>query len=248
MIRTDFSSDDIIRKYGVYPLLHTHVGKPQFLQFVGDVDGKHILDLGCGNGHFAHEFSQRGADVVAVDSSPTFIAQGKERYPHLDLRVLNAAALEGIPAAAFDTIVMVMVLVNISERKQFEDIFRECKRVLKTGGELIISTVHPLAMRPFKDALREVSFADGAHYFSPESKVMVRFLLSNLDFIDFTDTHWTLEDISRELERNQFVITQMREPRPTEGTENWQYIKDALVTPHYLFIKAQSTARSPRRI
>ncbi len=241
MVTTDYSSEDTVEKYSVYPLLHKLVGKPKFLDFVGDVENKRVLDLGCGTGHIAHELALRGAHVVAVDLSSRFIEQAQASYSNVDFRILSGANLNGLESASFDKVIMVMVLVNVANIKDFAAIFRECARVLKKGGELLMSTAHPLTVRPFKDALRQVEVTEQTHYFDHEMTVRMRFLLSDMQMIEFTDSHWTLEDISMELERNHFVISQLREPRPEnndQSSEYWQYLKDALVTPHYLFIKA----------
>lgn len=44
-----------------------------------DLHGRRILDAGCGTGAFAQEACRRGAEVVAVDLSPTLIELAKER-------------------------------------------------------------------------------------------------------------------------------------------------------------------------
>jgi magnesium-protoporphyrin O-methyltransferase len=44
-----------------------------------DLKGMRILDAGCGTGAFALAAAKRGADVVAVDISPTLIALGRDR-------------------------------------------------------------------------------------------------------------------------------------------------------------------------
>lgn len=46
-----------------------------------DLQGKRILDAGCGTGAFAMEAARRGATVVAVDISPTLIRHAQERLP-----------------------------------------------------------------------------------------------------------------------------------------------------------------------
>jgi magnesium-protoporphyrin O-methyltransferase len=46
-----------------------------------DLRGKRLLDAGCGTGTLAVEAARRGADVVAVDLSPTLIALAGERIP-----------------------------------------------------------------------------------------------------------------------------------------------------------------------
>lgn len=46
-----------------------------------DLRGKRILDAGCGTGALAVEAARRGADVVAVDLSPTLVQLARERLP-----------------------------------------------------------------------------------------------------------------------------------------------------------------------
>ena len=50
-----------------------------------DLRGRRILDAGCGTGAFAVEAARRGADVLAIDLSPTLVNLARERMPH-DLR------------------------------------------------------------------------------------------------------------------------------------------------------------------
>lgn len=46
-----------------------------------DLRGCRVLDAGCGTGAFAVELAKRGADVTAVDVSPTLVRLGQERLP-----------------------------------------------------------------------------------------------------------------------------------------------------------------------
>ncbi len=46
-----------------------------------DLSGRRILDAGCGTGAFAVEAAMRGAEVVAIDLSPTLIELARERIP-----------------------------------------------------------------------------------------------------------------------------------------------------------------------
>ena len=55
-----------------------------------DLHGMRILDAGCGTGALAVEAAARGADVVAIDLSPTLVQLATERLPHdltIDFRV-----------------------------------------------------------------------------------------------------------------------------------------------------------------
>jgi magnesium-protoporphyrin O-methyltransferase len=50
-----------------------------------DLSGRRILDAGCGTGALAVEAARRGAEVVAIDLSPTLVQLARERMP-TDLR------------------------------------------------------------------------------------------------------------------------------------------------------------------
>lgn len=46
-----------------------------------DLRGQRLLDAGCGTGALAIEAARRGAEVVAIDLSPTLVALARERLP-----------------------------------------------------------------------------------------------------------------------------------------------------------------------
>ncbi len=47
-----------------------------------DLAGARVLDAGCGTGALAVEAARRGADVLAIDLSPTLVDLARERQPH----------------------------------------------------------------------------------------------------------------------------------------------------------------------
>ncbi len=46
-----------------------------------DLNGVRVLDAGCGAGQMTQELAQRGADVVAVDISPSLVRIAQDRLP-----------------------------------------------------------------------------------------------------------------------------------------------------------------------
>ncbi|PKO42315.1 MAG: magnesium protoporphyrin IX methyltransferase [Betaproteobacteria bacterium HGW-Betaproteobacteria-3] len=48
-----------------------------------DLRGMRLLDAGCGTGALAVEAAHRGAEVVAIDLSPTLVALARDRTPEL---------------------------------------------------------------------------------------------------------------------------------------------------------------------
>ncbi len=49
------------------------------LELVGRVDGKQVLDVGCGDGVLSFELARRGATVTGLDADPTMIAAARKR-------------------------------------------------------------------------------------------------------------------------------------------------------------------------
>src|SRR5512146_2481011 len=47
-----------------------------------DLRGRRLLDAGCGTGALAVEAARRGAQVIAIDISPTLVQLARERTPH----------------------------------------------------------------------------------------------------------------------------------------------------------------------
>ena len=46
---------------------------------LGDVDGKRVLDAGCGPGHYTEWLIAHGATVLAIDSSPRMVQLARQR-------------------------------------------------------------------------------------------------------------------------------------------------------------------------
>ncbi len=80
-----------------------------------DPKGMRILDAGCGSGALAVEAARRGADVVAIDISPTLVNLAKERSAsepfaeHIDWRVGDYLSPE---LGAFDYVVAMDSLIH----------------------------------------------------------------------------------------------------------------------------------------
>ena len=96
-----------------------HYLMPRMLTMLGDVRGKTILDLGCGEGGYARELHRRGARVTGVDGSERLIEVARQRTRDDAVEVSfvhgNANALDGIESDAFDTVVASMSLMDVED-------------------------------------------------------------------------------------------------------------------------------------
>jgi ubiquinone biosynthesis O-methyltransferase len=108
------------------------------IELVGDIRGKRVLDVGCGDGALAIELRKSGAAVTGIDVSDAMITAARERArAHgADCR-FSVAAAEALPFAAghFDVVVAVTILCFVDDQ---EPVFREMARVLRPGGRLVI--------------------------------------------------------------------------------------------------------------
>ena len=78
-------------------IYNAHFERPSLQAMIGEVDGKNVLDLGCGSGIYAKYLLDKGAKVTSIDISREMIDIVKEirRLP-MDLPIL-VHANAGLP-------------------------------------------------------------------------------------------------------------------------------------------------------
>lgn len=110
-------------------------------------DGDRVLDVGCANGYSTVRFAlEKRLDIRGVDYIPEMIAQARARLAELrpelhgtvEFDVGDITGLEE-PAGAYDKVVVTRVLINLGEWDRQQTGLRECARVLKPGGRLLLS-------------------------------------------------------------------------------------------------------------
>ena len=109
---------------------------------LGDIKGKRLLDLGCGEGGYSRLFANKGAIVVGIDFSENLIKEAIKQNQTNDIEyyVRDACFLEGIEDEKFDLVVSAMCLMAIED---LESAINEAYHVLKLSGEFIVSILHP---------------------------------------------------------------------------------------------------------
>ncbi len=94
-----------------------------------------ILDLGCGDGHFAQAAFTEPLDV-GIDPSPQAIAEAARRGMHRDLKIADSNAMP-FPEGAFATVLSNSVVEHIYD---IDATLRETRRVLRPGGVFVFTT------------------------------------------------------------------------------------------------------------
>lgn len=97
------------------------------------------LDAACGTGRFSAYLAGRGHQVIGVDSSPDMLERARERVPRGEFRQGDLRRLP-LPDDAVDLVVCSLALTHAPE---LDPVVAEFGRVLRPGGSLVISDVHP---------------------------------------------------------------------------------------------------------
>jgi SAM-dependent methyltransferase len=113
--------------------------EPVMREILGELPAGTGLDAACGTGRYAADLAARGHRVLGVDGSPEMLDRARVRVPEgLFLR----GDLHRLPVAdgAVDLVVCTLALVHVPD---LAPVLAEFARVLRPGGHLAISDVHP---------------------------------------------------------------------------------------------------------
>jgi SAM-dependent methyltransferase len=98
-----------------------------------------VLDAGCGDGRFTRELLGNGCQAVGLDRSHELCVAATQRSGSSRFVVGD---LHGLPFGdqSFDCVVSIMVL---QELPRVLPVLREFRRVLRSGGQLVLAVSHP---------------------------------------------------------------------------------------------------------
>jgi len=198
-----------------------HFIMPQMLRLMGDVKGKRILDLGCGEGGYSRELTQRGATLTSIDCSEKAIEYARRLAEkeglEIEHHVRNSNDLFDIPDAAYDIVLCSMMLMDCED---LEGTLREVHRVLVPGGRLFASILHPCF-----DGNHDTGIGRQGQGIDRQVVVMNYFEPKEWEAPLWQGTipviwrHRTLQDYVKAFVKAGFTITDLNEPQPDEEQE-----------------------------
>ena len=103
------------------------------------LDGKSILEVGCGNGGVLMELLGFGADprrLHGVDLLAERVAMARERLPHLPMSCASGSHLP-YPDSTFDLVLQFTVFSSILDRGICYTVANEMERILRPGGAIV---------------------------------------------------------------------------------------------------------------
>jgi SAM-dependent methyltransferase len=116
-------------------------------RLLGDVSGRRILELGCGQGHTAVGLARRGARVIAIDDAVDQLraarALAAREEVTIEFHQARPAELAFLPA---DHVDLAIAVTSLSFVQDLDRVFRQVHRVVGPSGHLVLSVPHPAAL------------------------------------------------------------------------------------------------------
>jgi len=138
-----------------YDVYRDALNTPAFLAMLPPISGLEGLDVGCGEGTNTRKLARLGASMHAVDIAPTFIRRARELEANdplgVDFQIGDATALP-FPEESFDFVTAIMSFMDLPDP---ERALGEARRVLRPGGFLQFSILHPCFAPPHRRVLRD---------------------------------------------------------------------------------------------
>lgn len=118
-----------------------------FFSFLQDVplSGKSVADIGCGTGrHWSKVLMLHPRRMAGFDVSEKMLEELQAKWPGAETYLLHNSQLSSIAYGQFDVIISTLAVAHIPG---FEKKIGEWNKLLKAGGDIIITDYHPDALR-----------------------------------------------------------------------------------------------------
>jgi ubiquinone/menaquinone biosynthesis C-methylase UbiE len=114
--------------------------EPTFRDLVATSSPGRALDAACGTGRHAAILSSMGWDVVGVDATEAMLDRARAKVPD---GVFHAGRLEALPveSESIDLVVCGLALTHVED---LSPVFAEFGRVLRPGGRVVTTDIHPV--------------------------------------------------------------------------------------------------------
>ena len=200
------------------------------------LEGKAVLDLGCGYGwHCKYAVERGAAEVLGIDLSHRMIAEAEQRNAdsRITYRVCGIEEYE-YPAERWDCVVSNLALHYIAD---LDAIYRKVRHTLRPGGVFLFNIEHPVfTARPGQDWIYDASgqplYWPVDDYFTPGER------LTHFLGCEVKKQHHTLTQILMGLRASGFAIDAVEEAQPSQEMLDLPGMRDELRRPMMLLVKA----------
>lgn len=203
------------------------------LRLLGAVEGRRVLDLGCGAGLNAIALARQGAHVIAVDPEAGELRRARDACAAAGVAVeLHLGDLADLAFVRADSVDVTLSTYALGYEADLGRLFRQVHRVLRPRGAFVISLIHPA-----------FALIDPDH--PSEPLTLRRSYFDRAPVVGWdpgagAGHHHTLSDLFTGLTRSNFRVDVMAEPpAPAEGVRSPWWREASLWLPHTLVIRAR---------
>lgn len=119
--------------------------RPSTIALLDNVEGKDVIDMGCGPGAYAEWFIQQSVNqLTCTDLSDEMVSLVKDKYGS-KVRAYVQDIAAGLPLEKNDSADIIVCPLVLHYIEDLTTVFKSVHRVLKTGGYMVFSTHHPFA-------------------------------------------------------------------------------------------------------
>lgn len=210
---------------------------PALLSMMPSLNGKRVLDLGCGFGEHCKLFVEHGAaKVVGIDISSKMLEVAQQENSDPKITYLNMAMEDiGQIKESFDIVISSLAFHYVED---FTGVVENIYSLLDTNGVFLFSQEHPMVTchsggkRWTRDEKGEKIHVNLANY-GIEGERNATWFVDNVKVY-----HRTFSNIVNTLIEAGFTIEQMIEPIPTtELLKTYPDYSDLLHKPDFLLLK-----------
>jgi 2-polyprenyl-6-hydroxyphenyl methylase/3-demethylubiquinone-9 3-methyltransferase len=126
------------------PLHQINPLRLEWIQSQLQLDGKKVLDVGCGGGILSDAMGRKGAQVLGIDLSTKALRVAQlhaleAQTPNVQYREISAEALAESEPESFDAVTCMEMLEHVPDPAS---VVRACSRLVKPGGWVFFSTIN----------------------------------------------------------------------------------------------------------
>jgi len=109
-----------------------------------DLRGARIVDVGCGTGrHWKTLLDKNPLQITGYDVSEGMLSRLQAKFPGANTHHLSGHSLRETRTNSTDLVISTLVLAHMDH---LDDVLREWSRILKPGGEILLTDYHPVAL------------------------------------------------------------------------------------------------------
>lgn len=240
-MKNEYDNEDFFKQYAEMPRSKEGLGASgewhQLKPLFPSLNGKAVLDLGCGYGwHCKFAVEQGAQSVLGLDLSEKMIAEAQERNQDekISYRVCGLDEYE-YPEKTWDFVVSNLVLHYIED---LENVFSNVHKTLKPEGVFLFNIEHPVFTSGvgqdwvYDEENKPLYWPVDNYFISGERK-------TSFLGCDVTKQHHTLTQILMGLLKHGFSIEEVEEARPSEDMMHLPYMANELRRPMMLLVRAK---------